>query len=134
MSNHFWAGPAGFGPSHWTAGAITPHMDIEEDEAGIQIYVELSGVKEQDIRLALDNGVLTVFGEKYPHNKEEWKRNRYLAERAFGTFRRSINLPYGLDEDAAEAEYADGVLIIRIPWTKAKDAEKSRKIPIKPRP
>lgn len=133
MNRNFWIGQAGFGPSNWTAGAISPHMDIEEDEGGLQIYVELAGVKEQDIQLSLDNGVLTVFGEKHPHSKEEWQRNRYLAERSFGTFRRSINLPYGLDDDAAEAEYADGVLMIRIPWRKADAPASGKTIPIKAR-
>jgi HSP20 family protein len=108
-------------------------VDVEEDEAGVQIYVELAGVKEQDIQLAIDNGVLTVFGEKHPQNKEEWKRNRYLAERAFGTFRRSLNLPYGLDDDAAEAEFVDGVLTVRIPWRKDKDIPEGKRIPIRSR-
>ena len=133
MGRNFWVGQPEFGPSNWTAGAINPHVDVEEDEEGIQIYIELAGVREQDIQLSVDNGVLTVFGEKHPHNKEEWKRNRYLAERAFGTFRRSINLPYGLDEDGAEAEFVDGVLTIRMPWKPERDTPPGKKIAIKSR-
>jgi|APFre7841882630_1041343.scaffolds.fasta_scaffold74389_2 HSP20 family protein len=133
MGRNFWVGQQEFGPSNWTAGAITPHVDVDEDEEGVQIFVELAGVSEQDIQLALDSGVLTVFGEKHPHNKQEWQRNRYLAERSFGTFRRSINLPYGLNEDAAEAEFDNGVLSVRIPWYKEIDTPRGKKISIKPR-
>jgi HSP20 family molecular chaperone IbpA len=70
MGRNFWVGPLRFEPSHWTAGAITPQVDVEEDDLGVQIYVELAGVKEQDIQLAIDNGVLTVFGEKHPQNSK----------------------------------------------------------------
>jgi HSP20 family protein len=96
------------------------------------IAIELAGVKEQDIQLSLHNGVLTVYGEKHPHDKEEWERSHYLAERAFGTFRRSINLPYGLEEEAAQAEFNDGVLTIRIPRVQ-EAVTAGRKIPIKSR-
>ncbi|MEE4376926.1 MAG: Hsp20 family protein [Candidatus Competibacteraceae bacterium] len=58
------------------------------------------------------------------------ERSHYLAQRAFGTFRRTINLPYGLDDEAAEADFSDGVLTIHIP--RVKDViPAGRKIPIK---
>ncbi|MCP5419786.1 MAG: Hsp20/alpha crystallin family protein [Gammaproteobacteria bacterium] len=132
MSRDLWGGSTGFGPSQWTSGAISPHVDVLENDKEIMIAMELAGVKEQDIQLSLHNGVLTVYGEKHPHDKEEWERSRYLAERAFGTFRRSINLPYGLDEDATQAEFNDGVLTIRIPRLQEVVAS-GKKIPIKPR-
>ena len=134
MGKNLWVGqpPGGLGPSNWTSGAIHPHVDVIDSPEGIKIYVELAGVTEQDIQLALHNGILTVYGEKRPHNREEWEQSRYLAERAFGAFRRSINLPYGLDEDAAEASFNNGVLLVTIPWTS--DAPPgSKTISVKPR-
>lgn len=134
MSNDFWVKPPdGFGPRNWTAGAISPHVDIVETPTGLQAYVELAGVREQDIQLSLHNGTLLIFGEKYPHNREEWRQSRYLAERAFGSFRRSINLPYGLDEDNATASFEDGVLTVHIPWSKQKNEPPGRKIVIMPK-
>lgn len=132
MSRDFWAGPPGFGPNNWTTGAISPHVDFLENDQEIMIVIELAGVKERDIHLSIRNGLLTVYGEKHPHNKEEWERSRYLAERAFGTFRRSINLPYGLDEDATQAEFDEGVLTIRIPRLKGVVAA-DKNFPIKSR-
>lgn len=116
MGRNFWVDAGeGFAPGQWTTGAIAPRVDIVEDDSGVTIFIELPGVYEDDIQLALHSGVLTVSGEKYPHTKEEKQQSYYLAERAFGTFRRSINLPAGLDEDAAEAEFAAGVLTVRLP-------------------
>jgi HSP20 family protein len=130
MGKKNWGGSPGFGPRNWTTGAIHPHLDILEGKDGIRIYVELAGVAEQDIQISLQDGVLTVYGEKRPHNVEEWEQSRYLAERAFGTFRRSVNLPYGLDDDAADAEFGGGVLTINIPWAKEKPAS-SKSVPLK---
>lgn len=132
MGKHFWTGSTDFGPRNWTTGAIHPHVDIVEGKEGVRIYVELAGVSEQDVQMSLDNGLLTVYGEKRPHNVEEWEQSRFLTERAFGTFRRSVNLPYGLDDDAAQAEFDRGVLTISIPWAKEKPAT-SKNIPLKSR-
>lgn len=122
MGRNFWVDVGeGFEPGQWTAGAIALHVDIVADERGVSIFVELPGVYENDIQLALRNGVLTVSGEKYPHTQEERRQSYYLAERAFGTFRRSINVPAGLDEEAAEAEFAAGVLTVRLPRRTAPD-------------
>ncbi|NJN47814.1 MAG: Hsp20/alpha crystallin family protein [Candidatus Competibacteraceae bacterium] len=130
MTKDLWDGQAGsFGPTNWTAGAISPHVDVLENDREIMVLLELAGVRQDDIHLSIHNGVLVVYGEKRPHNKEEWERSHYLAERAFGTFRRTINLPYGLDDASAEAEFSDGVLTIHIP--RVKDViPVGRKIPI----
>lgn len=131
MAGKFWTTPPGsFGPHNWTAGAITPHVDVVETPTGIQVFIELAGVKEPDIQLSLHQGVLTVYGEKHPHNREEWEQSRYLAERAFGSFRRSINLPFGLDEDNATAEFEDGVLRVSIPRSDTATVPPGRPIPI----
>lgn len=135
MGRNFWvdAGSQGFlGPGSWAAGAIRPRIDIVESDREILVYAELAGVSEKDIQLSMGNGVLTIAGEKRPQNQEEWQQSHYLAERAFGAFRRSVNLPAGLDEDAAEASFADGVLTVRLP--KLVDTiPKGKSIPIKPR-
>lgn len=134
MTKHFWVGPPGFGPVDWTTGAITPHVDVVNTPQGIKVFIELAGVREDDIQLSIHNGVLTIYGDKHPHNREEWEQSRYLAERAFGTFRRSINLPYGLDEDQTDAHYENGVLAVFIPWKAETDVPPGKKIAIKRKP
>ena len=124
MATDFWVDAASLGslgPGNWTAGGITPHVDIVEGNDEVCIFVELAGVKEEDIVLAMEDGVLTVAGEKAPHNRQEWRQCYYLAERAFGVFRRSIRLPAGLDEDASEASFTDGVLMVRVPRRSSSD-------------
>ncbi|PWV60182.1 Hsp20/alpha crystallin family protein [Plasticicumulans acidivorans] len=134
MGKNMWvdAGGAGFGPANFAEGAIKPQVDIINADGALIVQVELPGVSEQDIRLSVHQGVLTVAGDKHPHNREEWKREYYVAERAFGAFRRSINLPAGLDEDNAEADFADGVLTVRFPRIGIETLP-GKPIPIRPR-
>lgn len=62
----------------------------------------------------MNEGVLFISGEKHPQAKD-WEQNYYLAEREFGTFRRCVNLPSGLDEEAARADFEEGILTIPVP-------------------
>ena len=105
---------------------MRPAMDIEEDEGAITVRTELAGVKKDDVHLTLEDGVLTITGEK--HSDRETKEKSYhLVERSFGSFTRSVQLPSGVDFEKAEASFEDGVLEVRVPKS---EAAKPKKIEI----
>jgi HSP20 family protein len=106
---------------HWSSmfarnggTAIMPQLDVREDDKTVTIEAELPGVSEQDIAVTLNNGVLSIKGEK-KHEHEEKKDNYYLAERSFGSFERSLRLPDTIDEGQLDARFDKGVLKITAP-------------------
>jgi HSP20 family protein len=112
------------------AGAVTsawfPPTDVSEDKDGLQITMELPGVRSEDVKLSLENNVLTVRGEKRQESEEQTDRvHRY--ERSYGTFERSFALPSTVDPEKVDARYENGVLVINIP--KAERA-RPREIPV----
>ena len=105
---------------------LRPAMDIEEDEGAITVRTELAGVKKDDVHITLEDGVLTITGEK--HSDRATKDKSYhLVERSFGSFTRSVQLPSGVDFDKAEANFEDGVLEVRVAKS---EAAKPKKIEI----
>jgi HSP20 family protein len=93
---------------------MKPAMDIAESEDELTISVELPGLKKDDVKLSIENGVLTLSGEKR-FESEEKKQDYHRVERSYGSFHRSISLPSQMDAANAEASFEDGVLEIRIP-------------------
>ena len=105
-------------------GFTAPALDVHQDDKQIEITAELPGVKEEDIDLTLEEGVLTLSGEKKSERKDE---NGY-SERSYGRFERRITLPADADEENCSADFRDGVLTIRLPRTEAKS--RGRRIPL----
>jgi HSP20 family protein len=89
-------------------------VDVKEDKSGLVVSAELPGVKEEDLSVTMNDGVLTIRGEK-KSEKEEKDENYYMMERSFGAFSRSIQLPYEAEVSKSQAEFDNGVLTIRIP-------------------
>lgn len=108
------------------AGAWLPSVDVSEGEDAITVRVELPGVDPKDIDVSLSGDALTVSGEK-KEESEERREGYYHAERCFGSFRRTVPLPAPVDEEKIAAEYAKGVLTVRIEKSAAAAA---RRIPI----
>jgi HSP20 family protein len=90
--------PRMFGTSGDRAFALTPHMDVKETDKEIVVEAELPGIDEKDLSLALQDGVLTIRGEK-KHEHDEEKENYRLMERRYGSFQRSMRLPDSVDEE-----------------------------------
>jgi HSP20 family protein len=112
-----------------THGAMMPELDVREDATSITIEAELPGVEEKDISLTFANGILTIKGEK-KQNKEETTENYYLAERSYGAFERSLQLPESIDDTKIDAKFDNGVL--RVTVAKKPEAIKAqRKIEIR---
>ncbi|MFH1011913.1 MAG: Hsp20/alpha crystallin family protein, partial [bacterium] len=104
-----------------------PAVDIAENDDNFQIVAELPGIRMDEVKISLEDHVLTVRGEK-KHEVSENKRNYHRIERCYGQFQRSFTLPSSVNADKVKAEMDNGVLTISLP--KAEEA-KAREIPIK---
>jgi HSP20 family protein len=98
------------------------------DENLFTIEVELPGVEEKDVSVAVNNGYPAVKGEKKTEREAD-KDNYHLAEHSFGSFERSLRLPQSLDDSRIEANFSKGVLKITAP--KRADAKAEQRIAIK---
>ncbi|MBI1774008.1 MAG: Hsp20/alpha crystallin family protein [Proteobacteria bacterium] len=116
-------------PGNGGADALAPSIDVKETDAAFEIEAELPGVDEKDIEVSFQNDVLTIKGEK-KLEKEESKKGYHMSERSYGAFRRSFELPSGIDGSKVTAAYTKGVLKVTLP--KAPQAPASvKKIAIK---
>ncbi|MDG4854625.1 MULTISPECIES: Hsp20/alpha crystallin family protein [unclassified Mesorhizobium] len=93
-----------------------PRTDIAETDSTLEVSVELPGIDRQDIDVSLTDNTLTIKGEK-KSEREESKKGYHLSERSYGSFYRSIPLPYVVDTDKANAEFKNGVLTVTLPKT-----------------
>ncbi len=91
--------------------AWVPSLDVEEDEKSIHVRAEIPGIDEKDLNVTLEDNVLTISGEKKEERKEENKRY-VLAERRFGSFKRSVALPAEVKADNIKASFKNGVLTV----------------------
>ena len=117
----------GFGAS-FTPG-VAPKMDIAETDKAFEVTAELPGIDEKDVELSVDEGVLTIKGEKKAETEEK-KKNYHRIERSYGAFQRSLALPPSVNVEAIEATFKKGVLTVTLPKT-AKAVEKAKKIQVK---
>ncbi len=93
-----------------------PQIDVVEDENAIHVKADMPGLTDKDIEVTIENGVLTIAGERKEERREEDDKKHYiLAERCYGSFKRSFSLPEGIKADEVKASFKDGVLNIEIP-------------------
>ena len=91
-----------------------PRLDVNENDKEIRITVELPGMDEKDVQVALGNGVLTINGEKKAENKEKGN-GFYRSERSYGSFQRQLSIPVEVNEDNVSALFKNGVLTVSLP-------------------
>ncbi len=92
---------------------FNPRIDISEDKDNINVTAEIPGVKKENIKISLQDNILTIEGEK--KNEEEKKeKNFYRSERMFGVFKRSFTLPEDVDSEKVEAKFEHGTLQIQL--------------------
>ncbi|MBK5960597.1 hypothetical protein CCR97_20685 [Rhodoplanes elegans] len=106
------------------AGVRRPAVDLVETDAAYQITAELPGIPPEAVQVTLADGILTIKGEK-KEERDETREGWHVAERRFGSFQRSFQLPAGIAEDAIAARVADGVLTVTLP--KAAEPPKTAK-------
>jgi HSP20 family protein len=104
-----------------------PALDISERKDAYVVTVEVPGVKGDDIDITLEDGLLTIQGERQ-FASESSEQQYHRVERRYGSFRRSITLPAQVKADAIEASFEDGVLEVVVP--KAEEA-KPKKITVR---
>jgi len=97
-----------------TVADWTPTVDISETDGEYLIKAELPEVKKEDVKVTLEDGVLTLTGERR-QEKEEKNTKYHRVERSYGSFVRSFSLPELVDETNVKAEYKDGVLSLHLP-------------------
>lgn len=90
-----------------------PAMDVLRREGDLVIRAELPGVKLEDVDITVQNGVLNISGE-HKVEEETGRGGYYMKERRHGSFRRSLTLPEGVDEDSINARFQDGVLEVTV--------------------
>ncbi|MDJ0629926.1 MAG: Hsp20/alpha crystallin family protein [Rhodobacter sp.] len=111
--------------SEWMA----PASEASTNDKAYVIAVELPGVDEEDIELSVDNGVVTVKGEKKTR-REEKGETWYFSERQYGAFSRSFRVPPDADEAKVSADLKDGLLTITVPKS-APEPESAKTVKIK---
>lgn len=117
-------GLAGNGNNVWS-----PQVEVRQRGNRLVVRADLPGVNRDDIQVDVENGVLTIRGERRQEREEE-REGVYRSERMYGHFARSIPLPEGADPDQFEANFKDGVLEISIP-TPEQNQQRSRRIEIR---
>jgi len=92
----------------------TPLADITEDDKEYLIKAELPEMKKEDVKVTVENGVLTISGER-KFEQEETKKKYHRVERGYGTFMRSFTLPDDADFNKVNAQFKNGVLMVHVP-------------------
>jgi HSP20 family protein len=104
------------GKEQLTVADWIPTVDISEADGEYLIKAELPEVKKEDVKVTVEDGVLTLQGERR-QEKEEKGKKYHRVERSYGSFVRSFTLPESVDESGVKAEYKDGVLNLHLPKT-----------------
>lgn len=107
-------------------GMIIPAVDISETNDELLLHAELPGLKKDQVKLTIEDGVLTISGEK-KFEAEQKEKDFHRVERRYGSFHRGFTLPTNVDASKAKASFEDGVLTVRIPKA---EAAKPRQIDI----
>ncbi|MFC3629286.1 Hsp20/alpha crystallin family protein [Paracoccus angustae] len=119
----------GFGPNlpslHGASafGAGWPSVEISDGEKEIKVTAEVPGLEEKDIEVLLEDGVLTLKGEK---RSETENKDRQFSERFYGRFERRIPLGYEVQEDGVDAQFRNGVLTVTLPKSEKAQSQVKR--------
>ncbi len=101
-----------------TSGDWSPRVDISETDKEFVIKAEIPEVKKEDVKVSVDNGVLTIQGKR-SQEKEEKGKQFHRVERYYGSFVRSFTLPDNVNETKIKATFKDGMLNLQMPKTAA---------------
>lgn len=94
--------------------SFVPPVDVYQDKEDVVVEIPLPGVNPKDVRVTVENDVLTIEG-KSERKSEIEEENYYRKEVRYGTFHRAIGLPVAVDGDKAKATFASGILKVTIP-------------------
>jgi len=106
--------PSRLGSSNGDTVQWAPSADISETEKEYLIRAELPAVKKEDVKVTVDDGMITIEGER-KQQKEDKNEKMHRVESFYGHFTRSFSLPESVDENAIRCDSKDGVLTVHIP-------------------
>ena len=111
-----------------TAFEWSPFVDISESDKEFLVRAELPAVRKEDVHITIDNGMLTISGER--KQKEEEKNEKFhRVESFYGSFSPSFSLPESVDTAAIRAESKDGIITVHVPKTKIEE-QKAKEIKV----
>lgn len=110
----------------------SPQIDIFEREGNLIVHADLPGLRQEDVRVSVDRGMLTVSGQRREESANEREGNVYYRERSFGSFQRSVTLPENVDTSQVRASFENGVLEVTVPMPQ-QARQQGREIPIGPK-
>ena len=96
-----------------------PQVETFRRDDKLVVRADLPGLKKDDVKVEIDNGMLTISGQR-SSEREEKRDEFYRSERSYGSFYRAIPLPEGIESDNCEATFKDGVLEVTLPGTEAR--------------
>lgn len=111
--------PRGFG----AAGSNWPNVEISDSEKELRVTAEVPGMEEKDIEVLLDDGVLTLRGEKKGETED---KDRKFSERFYGRFERRIPVGADIQEEKVKASFTNGVLSVTLPKNEKAQAKAKR--------
>ena len=114
LANEFESVVTGTPSNPQRRSAWTPVVEVHETEDLVSMAVELPGVNPQDVKLSVQDGLLTISGEKHPTIREGQSSAVRYSERWYGRFERTFSLPTGIDPNRIDASYDSGILTIRL--------------------
>ena len=103
-----------FGLQSFTHADWVPAVDINETDDEFLITAEIPQVKKEDVKVQVQNGMLTIKGERKYENED---KKAHRIERFYGSFQRSFTLPENVSEDKIHADHKNGMLYLRLPKT-----------------
>ena len=124
LDRDLWRGGSTFEQSVWS-----PQVEAFRRGDNIVIRADLPGLKKDDVKVEIDDGMLTISGERREENEEN-RDDFYRSERRYGQFYRAIPLPEGVSGDQVEGTFKDGVLEVTLPVPKEPE-RRSKQIPIR---
>jgi HSP20 family protein len=113
----------------WATGKWSPAVDVAENDKELTIRAELPGIEPKDLDVTVTGNQLVISGEKRESSEHDGK-DFHHSETRYGSFRRTIPLPEGVDTENVDAQYANGVLTLHLPKT-APAAQKRIEVKVK---
>jgi len=107
----------------------TPSVDISETDTAYLVKGEIPGVKKEDVKVTIEDGMITMRGERKQENEEK-NQKFHRIERSYGSFMRSFRIPDDADESSVKAEFKDGMISVTLPKSE-KAKSKTKEIEIK---
>ncbi|MDD5092529.1 MAG: Hsp20/alpha crystallin family protein [Candidatus Wallbacteria bacterium] len=113
----------------WDTGYRYPAVDIYEKDGSVHIDAEVPGVEKENLKVGIEDGVLTIAGETKVENEKKDK-NYFRTERHYGSFKRCFTLGENVEDEKIEAHFENGILKVSIPF-KAEEKKLTKEITIK---